>query len=244
MSRLSFELGEEPQYARHTGGPLSFATALRQAMGEQAWSALDPHIGARFSPTTGPKHRLRFVGDMNWVYCSPLGSLLARLLRRAALLPERCARKTPFEFRIGERQGEFIKERDYHLSPHRVFRFRSVFRAAPRLHEEFRGGLGMYLQLREKRGALLFRDRGYFLRVGSWRIPLPRWLTMGRFELLHRSLDAERFQVLLRVAHPLFGTLFYQRGEFRRAAPGRARLYAEEEEARWPSGAGGIYSIE
>jgi hypothetical protein len=62
-------------------------------------------------------------------------------------------------------------------------------------------------------GALLFADDGYFVRIMDRRWRLPAWLA-ARFELLHKSIDADRFQVLLRVSHPLFGTLFYQRGEF------------------------------
>ena len=217
MSRLALDVDQQLEPSRHTRSPLTFAAVLRRTLGERAWSNLDPQIAARFAPTIRPKNPLRFVGDMDWVYCSPLGALIAWLLRRAALVPERRARKVPFEFRVGVHDGQFTKERDYHLGQHRVFRFRSVFRDTPRLQEEFRGGLGMYLQLRTQCGALLFRDDGYFVRLGWWRMPLPGWLTIGRFELLHRSIDTERFQVVLRVAHPVFGTLFYQRGEFRHA---------------------------
>lgn len=94
------------------------------------------------------------------------------------------------------------------------FTFTSVFAQTPKVHEEFTGGLGMYLKLLVKNGSLLFRDQGYFFRFGKWRIPIPRWLSVGSFELLHRNINERRFQVIIRITHPLLGVLFYQRGEF------------------------------
>ena len=89
------------------------------------------------------------------------------------------------------------------------------FELRPFLHEEFTGGIGVHLTLAEKLSALLFHNRRYFLRLLRWRLPLPQWLAVGRFELLHRNIDRRYFQIIIRVAHPLFGTLLYQRGEFR-----------------------------
>jgi hypothetical protein len=119
-----------------------------------------------------------------------------------------------FVFRIEARGPAFHKERLYRFADGSVFAFRSLFAAAPLLHEQFPLGLGMALKLEaQPDGALLFADDGYFVRIMDRRWRLPAWLA-ARFELLHKSIDADRFQVLLRVSHPLFGTLFYQRGEF------------------------------
>lgn len=193
----------------------SFAAVLRCGLGEYAWSKLEPAIGARFSPYLSEDRPLHFIGTMQWVYCSPFGAAIARIVRRFSILPDTCARDTEFDFIIGVHNGEILKQRCYELGRRGRFTFTSLFREQPRLHEEFGGGIGMYLGLTVNRGALLFRDRGYFLRIGRWRLPLPRWLTVGRFELLHRNIDERRFQIIIRVAHPFLGTLFYQRGEFR-----------------------------
>lgn len=198
--------------------PGSFAAILRRALGAAAWAGLHPDIAARFETKAGADPAQRFTGTVHWVYCSPVGAVIARLLRRAAILPHHCARDADFEFRIEPGRDELIKTRNYFLRPGRCFSFRSRLREQPALHEEFNGKLGMYLRLAVENGALLFRDDGYFLRLGRWRIPLPAWLTVGRFELLHRNLDPQRFQILIRVSHPLLGTLFYQRGEFQSAA--------------------------
>jgi hypothetical protein len=82
------------------------------------------------------------------------------------------------------------------------------------LRERFAGGLGMNIALAVARDDLLFLDRGYFLHFGRWRLDLPRWLAPGRFTLIHRNIDRERFEVLIDIRHPWLGHLFHQRGMF------------------------------
>ncbi len=194
-----------------------FGHMLRAALGEPAWSQLAPAITRRFVAGTKDKPSLRFIGTMQWVYCSPMGALIAKLIRRFSILPDICARHSDFSFDIHLGERGLSKERNYYLADDRRFRFVSRFADTPRLHEEFSGGIGMYLRLKETGGALLFCDEGYFLRIFMWRIPLPAWMTVGRFELLHSNRDERRFQIIIRVVHPIFGLLFYQRGEFEAA---------------------------
>ena len=194
--------------------PVCFARLLRADLGDRAWSRLMPAIRSRFVANPQRDRPLRYRGRMQWVYCSPLGALIGGLLRRFAILPDRCARDAAFEFTIVGRGNALAKRRSYAIGGHRPFVFNSRFTGQPDLHEEFSGGIGMRLGLRETDGALLFHDRGYTLRIGKRRLTLPRWLSVGRFELLHRNIDQRRFQIIIRVAHPLLGTLFYQRGEF------------------------------
>jgi len=199
------------------GEGISFGAVLRRALGNAGWRKLNPAIADRFSGYLKPRQPLRFVGTMHWVYCSPIGALLARVIRRWSILPDRCARDAEFTFDIGEKHGSIVKQRTYRMGGERTFRFVSRFSDVPRLHEEFGGGIGMNLRLIARRDCLWFCDQGYFLRFGRHRLPLPRWLTVGRFDLMHRNIDANRFQIIIRVAHPLFGTLFYQRGVFEQA---------------------------
>ena len=193
---------------------MSFIDAVRSELGETQWQKLDDNIIRRFSANK-TKSRLRYIGVVDWIYCSPIGALIARVIQGFAILPKQCARDTRFEFVIDEQGEQILKRRSYYINQeHTPFVFDSSFATSPSLNEEFRGGLGMYLKLQTKRGSLLFSDRGYFIRIGKWRLPIPRWCSVGKFELLHRSIDLTRFQILIRIAHPLFGTLFYQRGEF------------------------------
>ena len=204
--------------AKSATPPICFAALLRANLGEAAWSRLTPAMRSRFVAPADRHRPLVYRGQMQWVYCSPAGAFIGRLLRQFAILPDRCARDAAFEFIITGQNGQLAKQRRYALGQAEPFEFNSRFHGDPELHEEFSGGIGMKLGLQVIDGALLFHDRDYTLRIGTRLLSLPRWLSVGRFELLHRSIDQWRFQIIIRVAHPLLGTLFYQRGEFRQDA--------------------------
>ncbi|MGD8926592.1 MAG: DUF4166 domain-containing protein [Thioalkalispiraceae bacterium] len=191
----------------------SFIDIIRTDLGESQWQKLDHAIITRFT-CLFRQNTLRYLGTVNWIYCSPVGKLIAKLLKPFSLLPDKCARNSLFDFIIRQSNDRIYKQRRYFLDESLPFTFESTFKEEPAVHEEFPGGLGMYLKLKVKKGSLLFCDQGYFIRFQKWRIPLPRWLSVGHFELLHRNIDDRHFQVIIRIAHPLLGTLFYQRGTF------------------------------
>ncbi len=80
--------------------------------------------------------------------------------------------------------------------------------------ERTEGGLGMVLDLSVEDGALVFTSRGFFLAVGSWRVPIPTFLTPGRCRVEHRAVDDIRFRFTLTMVHPLWGATFRQTGVF------------------------------
>lgn len=202
--------------------PLGLAGLLRAALGPR-WPHLHPDIRARFTLAPGAS-RQRFSGVMRVVERSPLGWLIARLIAFVRVLPAARARDVPFEFNLTPAPGGgWIKERLYHFGDGR-FEFRSVMRIEPKgeLIENFPCGLCMKIRLVAKGGSLYFLDDGYFLRIGhtrKLRLPIPRWLSVGRFTLRHRNIDAERFMVSIRLQHPLLGRLFYQCGTFQQVQP-------------------------
>lgn len=200
-----------------------FADILKANLGSCQWQRLNPHIRARFIPTALDK-ALQFQGVMQHVYCSPAGAVLAWIMKPFAVLPGVNRQHTRFDFSISNAGDNVYKRRRYFFEAPPAdrevartptpFTFISRFSDEPRLHEEFRGGLGMYLVLAEENGQLLFRDDGYFFRIGKFRLPLPKFFSVGSFELLHRNIGRHRFQVIIRIVHPLLGLLFYQRGIF------------------------------
>ncbi|MBL1432175.1 MAG: DUF4166 domain-containing protein [Gammaproteobacteria bacterium] len=193
---------------------IRFVDVLRRHLSEEDWQLLDESIKKRFSNTNRGNQSLHFSGYMQWVYCSLYGKLIATLLGKASILPSQCDRDSLFSFTINMKNKHIRKRREYQLTDSPPFIFESDFSEQPQLHEEFDAGLGMNLHLKVTKATLWFVDAGYFLRKHRWRLRLPRWLIVGRFELMHRNLTANKFQIIIRVAHPLFGTLFYQRGEF------------------------------
>ncbi len=191
----------------------TFVDCIQSDLGKFEWKKLHRDIIRRFT-TKRPSQRLRYIGVVNWVYCSPAGKLIACLLKPFELLPAQNARHVAFEFLIQHQANHIKKQRRYFLDTNEIFTFRSIFSLDPTLHEEFKTGLGMKLKLSVENGDLLFSDQGHFWRIGTWRIPIPRWCSIGKFELLHHNIDARYFQVIIRISHPILGVLFYQQGKF------------------------------
>jgi hypothetical protein len=196
-----------------------FAALLRTALGPE-WQQVHPDIRARFTLAPGAL-RQTFTGVMSEIDRSALGWLIARLIAFLHVLPAVRARDVPFEFNLSAAPGAgWIKERLYRFSDGR-FEFRSVMRLEHdgELIEQFPFGLGMKIKLSAGNNTLYFRDDGYFLRVGARRLPLPRWLSVGRFTLEHRNIDCGHFSVEISIDHPWFGRLFHQHGNFQQAHP-------------------------
>jgi hypothetical protein len=194
------------------------AVLLRNSLGAD-WQHLHPDIRARFTLAQG-ETRQTFTGTMGEINRSALGWLIAKLIAFVRILPATRARNVPFEFNLAPAlNGGWIKERLYRFQEG-CFQFRSVMSIAANgdLIEQFPYGLGMKIKLGAGDEKLYFRDDGYFLRIGALKLPLPRWLTVGRFTLTHRSIDREHFTVEISLDHPLFGRLFYQYGAFTQSA--------------------------
>ena len=200
--------------------PHGLAALLCRSLGAD-WKRVHPHIRARFTLAPGAT-RQRYTGTMSEINRSPIGWLIAHLIAFVHILPTARARDVPFEFNLSPAPGAgWIKERLYHFHQgnNRRFEFRSVMSIARNgeLIEQFPYGLGMKIKLVAGDNTLYFLDDGYFLRIGTLRLPLPRWLTVGRFTLTHRNIDREHFTVAISLDHPLFGRLFHQVGSFRQS---------------------------
>lgn len=199
------------------------AAVLRPTLGAQ-WETLHEDIRARFTmaPTAT---RQSFTGTMQVIDRSAAGWLVAKLIAFVRILPCVRASNVPFAFNLSSAApaaaGGWIKERLYDFADG-VFAFRSVMSLHPRagLIEQFPWGLGMKIRLvvgGEAGSTLYFLDDGYFLKVGSVRLPLPRWCTVGRFKLAHRNIDRDNFEVEINLDHPLLGQLFHQHGVFQQS---------------------------
>ena len=203
-----------------------FSTLLRAALGAQ-WAHLHPDIRARFTLAPGAT-RQRFTGSMREIDRSFIGGLIARAIAFMRVLPPDRARDVSFEFNLSlapmsasNSAAGWIKERLYHFDDG-DFEFRSIMSITRNgdLIEQFAYGLGMKIKLGAEGNngdQLTFRDDGYFLRIGSLRLSIPRWLAVGHFTLTHQNIDRNHFTVDIRIAHPLFGRLFYQVGSFKQA---------------------------
>ncbi len=224
VRRASLRVGRLAARSTTTFAPRSthakFADLLCAALGKEA-SRLHPDIRARFS-ASGAGRRSSFSGRMQQVDRSVFGWCVALLLRPLRVLPSCRAYAVPFEFHLEPSPvpGGWVKRRMYGFRDG-SFEFSSVMKLDDdgRLVEQFPLGFGMRVLLEATGDALWFRDDGYFFRWSGFRLDFPRWLGVGRFELVHRNIDSERFDVEIRIRHFLFGPLFYQSGRFGSGSP-------------------------
>ena len=178
-----------------------------------------PPVRERFSWKPAPGAELRYIGIMAEVRSSAAGWLMAQLCRLAGtpIAPHR-GRDVPVTVTLrldGDHHG-VVWERLYRFPGRRAVCCRSakVERPADGLVECVGGGIGMWLRLSERAGALHFESTGYFWELGRIRLRLPALLTPGALHVLHRDVGRGRFRFRIRVVHPLFGETFFQDGIF------------------------------
>ena len=75
-------------------------------------------------------------------------------------------------------------------------------------------GVGMTLTLSVAAGALYFSSADYFLRIGRWRISLPKAFAPGRMVIGHHDLGLGKFLFTLTLTHAVFGLMIDQETVF------------------------------
>ena len=196
---------------------------FRTLIGEAAWTQLPPQVQQRFSKFVGPSTLVVYRGEVLKTELSWLGLILA-LLARAIGGPLPLTNGATGEARVevgGDRQGGQIWTRIYSRPglPPQIVRSSKRFRGPTGLEEYVGGGIGMALSLSVEDGALVFRSEHYFLEAGSLRLRIPRLLSPGRMEIVHRDEAPDRFSFRLTLTHPVFGRLLHQLALFRDPRP-------------------------
>ncbi len=193
--------------------------SFERLLGELAWRRLAPAVRERFRWKPAPGPELRYVGEMAVVRSSWLGWLMAQLCRLIGtpLAPHR-GTHVPVTVTLsldGDGAG-VVWRRVYRFPGRRAVTCVSVKKAtdADGLIECVGGGIGMWLRLTERAGALHFRSAGYFWAIGRARLQLPDWLTPGALHVVHSDEGRGRFRFRISVVHPLLGETFFQDGMF------------------------------
>jgi hypothetical protein len=200
-----FELEPDPSFER--------------LLGELGWRRLAPAIRERFRWKPAAGAEIRYVGEMQVVRSSRLCWVLAQLCRLIGtpLAPHRGTHVPVTVMLSLDREGAgVVWRRLYRFPGRRPVICVSVKKAtgADGLIECVGGGIGMWLRLSERAGALNFRSTGYFWSLGGWRLVLPDWLTPGVLTVVHSDEGRGRFRFAISVVHPLFGETFFQDGVF------------------------------
>lgn len=195
---------------------------FRRLLGEVQWRRLAAPIRERFGWKPAPGTEIRYVGAMAEVRSSAIGWLMAQACRLVGtpIAPYR-GRDVPVTvtLRLDRDHAGIVWERLYHFPRGRDVCCRStkVERAGEGLVECVGAGVGMWLRISERKGALHFESTGYFWQRGGWRLSLPMLLTPGALHVLHSDEGDGRFRFCIQVIHPLFGETFFQDGIFQSA---------------------------
>jgi hypothetical protein len=190
---------------------------------DEEWGRLPLAVWRRFSKRLAGGQTVVYVGEIEEAFHSRAGWWLARLARLiGGPLPTGTATRVPMIVTVTEdaASGGQIWTRicargnGFPQVIHSAKRF-----AGPTGLEEYIGfGISMSLRLSVEHEGLFFRSAGYFLALGSFRLPLPEWLTPGALTVGHTDLGGGTFRFTLEVDHPRFGPLIRQSAVFRGAA--------------------------
>ena len=77
--------------------------------------------------------------------------------------------------------------------------------------------LGLKMTAFVKHNKLYYESRGYVLKLGKIKIPIPEWLALGHASIIESEFkagDEQTFIMDFRIKHPLFGEVFCYKGKF------------------------------
>ena len=206
-------------HGRADGPPSLDDLRFRALLGASAWASLPAAVRRRFGHRLSGARTATYAGRVVECRASVAGRLLAALLRpiggplptstdtgvaAAVVVTEDEAGAGQFWTRIYGRHDGFPK----------VIRSSKRFRGLTGLEEHVGGGLGMALTVAAVDGSLRFDSAGYFVRLGSRRLRLPRWATPGALRVEHVDRGADEFDFTMRLVHPWLGELIWQRARF------------------------------
>ena len=193
---------------------------FRALLGAGAWSLLPPAVRARFSKRLAAGAAVTYAGTVVQSRRTAIGRLVASLSRLiGGPLPLHDDVGVPAVVTVTEDSasgGQFWtrvygRKRGFPQVIHSSKRF-----AGPTGLEEFLGcGFGIALTVSADTEALHFHSDHYFLRVGSLRLALPRWLGPGALTISHVDFGGDWFAFVLVLQHKLLGEIISQTCMFR-----------------------------
>lgn len=196
---------------------------FRDLLGDAAWTRLPRAIRQRFGKRVSRGASVAYQGKVTDMRMNCAGRLLAFLARamgaplpydlssvgRAAVVVVTEDSATNGQFWI----RQYGKAKGFPQTVCSSKRF-----AGPTGLEEYIGyGIGMALRLEATPRALFFLSAGYFIKLGSLRLALPRLLSPGQLVVGHEESGDGAFRFSLRLEHPVFGLMIAQSALFRDA---------------------------
>lgn len=189
---------------------------FRHLVDREGWAGLAVPVQARFNTMIKRNAPTHYTGDMrverNW-----LGWAFAQACRLIGTpLTPFAGENVPVAVNVFEGRGGTVWERVYFHQGRAPLTVSSVKVVDPKrgLLECVLGGLGMALRVYAEGGALHFRAKHYFLKIGPWHLRIPLVFTPGVAHVTHRDKGNGAFRFTLTFTHPAFGRTIHQEGIF------------------------------
>ena len=204
------EIGAAPVHIDHR---------FRKLVSREQWEALPPAVRKRFSKKIEAGATAIYRGRVTHFRMSRVGKVLAHALRlMGAPLPLFDHVDVPTVVTVTEdvETGGQIWTRAYanRSGFPQVIHSAKRFSGPTGLEEHVGCGVSMLLEVKAEPKGLIFQSAAYQVKLGSLRIPLPRFLSPGRVTVTHMETEVGRFQFEMTLSHPLFGELIHQSAEY------------------------------
>lgn len=208
-------------------------------LGQQAWASLPLAVRLRFAKRLLPGRSVTYAGTITACTMRPFGWVLAQACRLiGAPLP--LGRETGVAAVVtvtedGMSGGQvwtriYARPKGFPQVIHSAKRF-----AGPTGLEEYLGaGFGIALTVGATAAGIRFSSDHYFLRLGRFRLRIPRWLAPGMLTIDHDDIGEGRFAFTLALRHSLLGEIIRQVGHFRDQAEGPVALESSTIRELWP----------
>ncbi|MES0864733.1 DUF4166 domain-containing protein [Ruegeria sp. SCPT10] len=189
-------------------------------LGQDGWNRLPAAIRRRFSKRLSGGASLVYQGRVSEMQMNLAGRFLAFVMRAIGA-------PLPFDRTSAGRSAVVVVTEDFATGGQFWIRqygrssgFPQIVSSSKRFGgptglEEYIGyGIGIALRLQSTPNALLFISDSYFVKLGRWRIPLPKWVCPGNLVIGHEELGDGQFKFTLALTHRLLGSVIYQDAVF------------------------------
>lgn len=187
---------------------------MQNALGEE-WQDLPEALKNHYRSNESGENHAQGVLDIDypWFMQWPLS-----MMRLMGGLPNRHGKglkTTVSKTMKGDKQNW---QRVIHFADGKQIKFNSIFIAdGDGFIEYVNSFLGLKMTAFVKDKTLYYESRGYVLKLGRLKIPIPEWFALGHASIIeseHSSNDRQTFNMDFKLVHPLFGEVFSYKGRF------------------------------
>ena len=196
---------------------------FKRLLDDDDWAKLPGPVRQRFSKHLAVGASLAYQGQVTRMHMNLAGRILAFVLRSIGA-------PLPFDRTSEGRSAVVIVTEDpatggqFWIRQYgRASGFPQMVSSSKRFDgptglEEYIGyGIGIALRLKASDTGLFFLSDRYFIKFGSLRVPLPKWLCPGNLVIGHEELGGGQFLFSLALTHRWLGQIIQQDAVFQDA---------------------------